>query len=156
MVVLQLLRSPMPIRNKNLTILTDAEKRALYDLPDFDEFQRADYFSLSAQELALALRRDGISAQILCLLLIGYFKAKKAFFTFTLMEVPAEDIDFLTVRYFPGKSFNPGPMPAMVSELQKRQSITTQGSRLISPGFLCSCLNSEFCELPPKSFFKSS
>ena len=58
----------MPIRDKNLTVLTDAEKRALYDLPDFDEFQRAEYFSLAADELALALRRDGVSAQLLCLL----------------------------------------------------------------------------------------
>jgi hypothetical protein len=80
-VALQLFTTPMPIRDKNLTILTDAEKRALYDLPDFDEFQRAEYFSLTAQELASAFRRDGVSAQILCLLQIGYFKAKQAFFT---------------------------------------------------------------------------
>ena len=78
----------MSIRDKNLTVLTDAEKRALYDLPDFDEFQRAEYFSLAANELALSLRRDGLQAQMLCLLQIGYFKAKQAVFTFTLPEVP--------------------------------------------------------------------
>lgn len=86
-------------RDRNLTILTDAEKRALYDLPDFDEFQRAEFFSLTAEELALALRRDGISAQLL--LQLGYFKAKQAFFTFTLGEVPEEDINFSNEAILP-------------------------------------------------------
>lgn len=45
---------PTPAREKNLVIMTDAEKRAVYDLPDFDEFQRTEYFSLTEQELALA------------------------------------------------------------------------------------------------------
>ena len=119
----------MLIRDKNLTILTDAEKRALYDLPDFDEFQRAEYFSLTAQELALALRRDGISAQILCLLQIGYFKSKQAFFTFTLMEVPEEDIDFLMVRYFPGKSLIPGPMRPAEHFAQRKEIVKLFGYR---------------------------
>lgn len=100
----------MPIRDKNLSILTDAEKRALYDLPDFDQYQRAEYFSMTAEELTLALRRDGLPAQLLCLLQLGYFKAKQAFFTFTFMEVPKEDIDFLMGRYFSGQSFQPRPM----------------------------------------------
>ena len=100
----------MPIRDKNLTILTEAERRALYDLPDFDRSQRSEYFSVSAKELALAMRREGLSAQLLCLLQLGYFKAKQAFFTFTLMEVPKDDTDFLMERYFPGKSFIPGPV----------------------------------------------
>lgn len=119
----------MPIRDKNLTVLTDAEKRALYDLPDFDEFQRAEYFSLAADELALALRRDGVSAQLLCLLQIGYFKAKQAFFTFTLPEVPKEDIDFLMARYFPGKSFTPMPMRPAEHFSQRKEIVKLFGYR---------------------------
>jgi TnpA family transposase len=100
----------MPIRDKNLSILTDTEKQALYDLPDFDQFQRAEYFSMTAEELTLALRRDGLPAQLLCLLQLGYFKAKQAFFTFTFKDVPKEDTDFLMGRYFSGKLFQPRPM----------------------------------------------
>jgi hypothetical protein len=31
--------------SKRLTILSEAEKLALYGLPDFDDFQRAEYFA---------------------------------------------------------------------------------------------------------------
>ncbi len=30
--------------NRRLTILTEAEKTALYDLPVFDDFQRLEFF----------------------------------------------------------------------------------------------------------------
>ncbi len=119
----------MPSRDKNLNILTDAEKRALYDLPDFDEFQRAEYFSLTAQELALALQRNSESAQILCLLQLGYFKAKQAFFTFTLLEAPEEDVDFLIVRYFPDRSFTPKPIRPAEHFAQRKEIVKLFGYR---------------------------
>lgn len=90
----------MSLRDKNRTILTDAERRALYDLPDFDEFQRAEYLSLTSEELALAWRREGQSAQLL--FAAGLFRCR-CVFTFTLKDVPKEDIDFLRERYFSGK-----------------------------------------------------
>lgn len=40
-------------KSKRLTILPEAEKFALYSLPDFDDFQRAEYFAFSENELAL-------------------------------------------------------------------------------------------------------
>ena len=100
----------MQKRDKNLTILTDTEKHALYGLPDFDKSQRSEYFSMTAKELALAMRRQGFSAQLLCLLQLGYFKAKQAFFTFTLQDIPKDDIEFLVERYFSEKPFSPGPV----------------------------------------------
>jgi hypothetical protein len=36
---------------KRLIVLSDAEKLALYGLPDFDDFQRAEYFALTEAEL---------------------------------------------------------------------------------------------------------
>jgi hypothetical protein len=52
------------MKNKLLTVLSDAEQFALYGLPDFDDRQRLDYLSLSAAELALASSRPGVvSAQ---------------------------------------------------------------------------------------------
>ena len=119
----------MSIRNKNLTVLTDAEKQALYDLPDFDEFQRSEYFSLTEDELAVALRRDGVSAQLLCLLQIGYFKAKQAFFTFTLKEVPKEDTDFLLARYLQGKSFAATPLRPAEQFAQRKEIVKLFGYR---------------------------
>ena len=36
--------------SKRLTVLSEAERLALYGLPDFDDFQRAEFFALSAGE----------------------------------------------------------------------------------------------------------
>lgn len=55
-------------------------------------------------ERTLAFHRKGLEEQIFCLLQIGYFKAKQAFFRFTLHEVAPADITFLLERYFPHKT----------------------------------------------------
>jgi hypothetical protein len=46
--------------SKRLTILSDAEKDALYGLPDFDDFQRVEFFAMTNAECSLAMRRRGI------------------------------------------------------------------------------------------------
>ena len=84
--------------SRRLTILSEDEKLALYSLPDFDDFQRADYLALSENELALVLRRKDIPNQVYCLLQIGYFKAKQTFFRFSLEDVPQEDVAFALQR----------------------------------------------------------
>jgi len=81
--------------DKHLTIVSEAEKSALYGLPDWDDFPRAEYFALTAEELALAQQRDGLPGKITCILQIGYFKAKQAFFSFRLADIPGEDIAFV-------------------------------------------------------------
>jgi hypothetical protein len=73
----------MTEKSKRLALLSDAEQDALYGLPDFDHAQQLEYLSLSEAELALALSRSSPQAQICCVLQIGYFKAKHAFFRFT-------------------------------------------------------------------------
>ena len=90
--------------DKNLTIVSVAERAALYGLPDFDVFQRAEYFAFTPEELSLAQSRTGLSGQLSCMLQIGYFRAKQAFFQFQASEVPEEDIEFLLRHYFPGQS----------------------------------------------------
>ena len=96
--------------SKRLTILSEAEKLALYGLPDFDDFQRAEYFALTDAERALVHQRKGLSEQVYCLLQIGYFKAKQAFFNFSWRGVPPEDITFILQRYFPGTTLTPRPV----------------------------------------------
>lgn len=94
-----------PIKNKLLAVLSDAEQEALYGLPDFDDAQQLEYLSLSAAELALASSRPGIHAQVHCILQIGYFKAKQAFFRFEWGDVE-DDCTFVLSRYFNGDVFN--------------------------------------------------
>jgi hypothetical protein len=122
--------------DKNLTIVSEAERQALYGLPEFDDFQRAEYFALTPEELALAQQRDGLSSRIACILQIGYFKAKQAFFQFGLADVPEEDIEFLTRRYFPGQAFRPMPVRKEEYYIQRKEILRLFGYRFWSRSFL--------------------
>lgn len=104
--------------NERLTILSEAEKTALYGIPYFDDFQRIEFFAMTEAELSMALQRKGLLKQIYCLLQIGYFKARKACFQFFLDDVPPEDIAFLLQRYFPEKTL------AAVTLLSSREYFT--------------------------------
>jgi hypothetical protein len=77
----------MTSKSERLTVLSDAEQFALYGLPDFDDGQQLEFLSLSEAELALASCRPSLHAQVYCVLQIGYFKAKHAFFRFTWDDV---------------------------------------------------------------------
>ena len=92
-------------QNKLLTVLSDAEQQALYGLPDFDDAQRLEYLALSETELAFAVSRPGPHAQVYCVLQIGYFKAKRAFFRFDWSDVQ-DDYSFVLSRYFNGEAFD--------------------------------------------------
>jgi TnpA family transposase len=89
----------MRATNKLLTVLSKAERAALYDLPDFDDAQRQEYLTFTEPEQQLIFSRPNIAAQIYCALQIGYFKAKESFFHFTHNEVK-EDIAFIMRCYF--------------------------------------------------------
>jgi hypothetical protein len=92
----------MANKNKLLSILSDAEQEALYGLPDFDDAQRLEFLALDESELALACSRQGLHAQIYCILQIAYFKAKHLFFRFGWSDVK-DDCNFILSRYFHGE-----------------------------------------------------
>ncbi len=93
----------MRATNERLTILSEAEQAALYELPDFDEEQRFEYLTFTDEEKALVLSRPHLSAKIYCMLQIGYFKAKKLFFSFRWDEAE-EDVKFILQQYFQGQT----------------------------------------------------
>lgn len=96
-------------KNKLLTVLSDAEQEALYGQPDLDDAQRLEYLALTEAELALATSRPGLPAQVYCILQIGYFKAKHAFFRFDWNEIE-DDCAFVLTRYFHGEPFERKPI----------------------------------------------
>lgn len=69
-------------KSERLAVLNNAEQEARYGLPDFDDTQRLEYLVLDESELALACSRQGLHAQIYCILQIAYFKARHLFFRF--------------------------------------------------------------------------
>ncbi len=125
----------MSIKNKLLTILSDAELEALYGLPDFDDTQRLEYLALTEAELALASSRPGLHAQVYCVLQIGYFKAKHAFFRFDWNEVE-DDYAFVLSRYFHGEAFGRKAITKHEHYAQRELVAELFGHRPWAAGFL--------------------
>jgi hypothetical protein len=121
--------------DRNLSVLSDAEQLALYGQPDFDDFQRAEYCALNEAERSLVQRRKGLAEQIFRMVQIVYFKAKHAFFSAKLNEIPQEDIDFLLQRYFPGRLWQPHPIDEDEVYRQRNHIVALFGYRLWSDKF---------------------
>ena len=99
----------MATRNKRLTLLSEAEQAALYELPDFDHDQCVDYLTLTEEEQALMQARPHLSAKIHCALQIGYFKAVQFFFRFAWKEVDPDIVTWLQQQYFPDQTIDLHP-----------------------------------------------
>jgi len=122
-------------KSERLTVLSDAEQEALYGLPDFDDAQRLEYLALTETELALASSRPGLHAQVYCLLQIGYFKAKHAFFRFDWSEVE-DDCAFVLSRYFHGEAFERKPITKHEHYTQRERVAELFGYQLWAADFL--------------------
>jgi len=116
--------------------VSEAEKAALYGLPDFDEFQRLEYFAFSPEEHALVQSRAGLPEQLVCILQIAFFKAKRAFFQFLLADVAKEDIDFVMQRFFPDRVLHRRKVSKREYYLQHREILQLFGYRSWSGKFL--------------------
>lgn len=125
----------MTTKNKLLSVLSDAEQEALYGLPDFDDAQRLEYLALTETELTLASSRPGLHAQVYCLLQIGYFKAKHAFFRFDWSEVE-DDCAFVLSRYFHGEAFERKPITKHEHYTQRERVTELFGYQLWAADFL--------------------
>lgn len=99
----------MRASNERLTILSEAEQAALYELPAFDDEQRLNYLNLTPEEQVLMRSRPDLSSQVHCALQIGHFKAVHFFFRFEWDDV-TEDVDFVLEQYFPEQVFKTSPM----------------------------------------------
>jgi len=100
------IRNKMRASNKRLTLLSEAEQAALYEIPDFDDDQRLEYLTLSDGEQQLVNSRKSISAKVYCILQIGYFKAVKMVFRFDWEDILQDDIDFILQQYFSEQQFD--------------------------------------------------
>jgi TnpA family transposase len=90
-----------------LAVLSEAEKAAFYECPDFDEAQRFEYLTLAEEELQIAFKRQNLCAKVHCILQIAYFKAVKLFFKVTWDDVDPDDLQFILQQYFPEQPFQP-------------------------------------------------
>lgn len=122
--------------NKRLSILSDLEEFAFYGMPDFDDEQRGVYFVYSEEEWQLVLKSRSLHAQVYCAVQIGYFKAKKLFFRFSLDKIPQDDLRFIISRYFMDQTLSVFKVTKHEFYLQRVEICNLFGYQLWSQIFL--------------------
>jgi hypothetical protein len=112
----------MASNSRRLSILTAQEVDDLYSLPRFTEDDRHLYFDLSPAERELVDGVSTISVAVHLVLQLGYFKAKRQFFVYTLDSV-AEDVAHILGRHFPERDIGAIKAPARSTRLEQQQNI---------------------------------
>ena len=87
-------------KDKRLKVLTEGEYQELYGYPEFSVEERSVFFSLVDSEIKERDKLRSISAKIFFTLQIGYFKAKRIFFTLDT-DKSKDDILFIIDTYYP-------------------------------------------------------
>ena len=72
---------------KRLVILGREEMDAIYGRPRFTQEEREEYFGLSAEENEALGQLHSLKSRMFFILHLGYFKARRRFFTFDLQDV---------------------------------------------------------------------
>jgi len=108
--------------SRRLSILTAQEIDDLYGLPRFTEDDRRLYFDLSPTERELVDSVFTISVAVHLVLQLGYFKAKRQFFIYTLDAV-MEDLGHILRRYFPARDMAEIKAHSRSTRLEQQQVI---------------------------------
>jgi TnpA family transposase len=90
---------------ERITILSPNEIDGIYKLPQLSEEERFLYFTMDADEYAIAHSHRSLDTKVFFILQLGYFKAKRMFFSFTNNEIK-EDLEFIKNKYFPTESIS--------------------------------------------------
>lgn len=112
---------PHFLPQERLRILSDPEIEALYGHPFFTPDEQAEYFNLSLEEKLLVETLHSFKSRISFILQLGYFKARRQFFTLSMGQV-ANDVNSIHAQYFPDSP----PLTELVSKatrLKHQQTI---------------------------------
>lgn len=85
--------------DKHINLLTDAEVEELYSRPKFNKAERDYYFLLSDKEHQSLSQYRNLKSKLYFILHLGYFKASKQFYKFSIEMVQA-DVTYLIEKYF--------------------------------------------------------
>lgn len=101
----------MTSESHRLSILSDQEIEDLYGFPRLTDDERELYFQLSEPEKAAvdAIRTVSVAAHLV--LELGYFKAKRQFFTFEDADIE-NDLRYVLQLYFPGREVRDIKIPS--------------------------------------------
>ncbi len=112
-----------------LKILEDEEIEELYGRPQFNHEERTHFFSLSAEERALADSHYNLTNRVLFILQVGYFKARALFFAFDFDEVQPDVRHILDHHYADGgEAAVSGPVVKQTRHAQQKKILQLYGS----------------------------
>jgi len=112
----------MPASHHRLSILSAVEIDDLYGLPRFASADRDLFFQLSGPELEVVTAIRTVSVAVHLILQLGYFKAKRQFFTYE-REDAAKDLGHILSQHFPGTAMVAIKTPSRPIQAQLHQTI---------------------------------
>ncbi|HGJ5900008.1 DUF4158 domain-containing protein [Arsenophonus apicola] len=92
------------MKSSRLTILTDEEIHALYEIPEFDDEERTFLFELDTIDIDYLNSLKDTSRKINFILQLGYYKAINYFFQFSFQK-RKQDVLFVLKLLFPDELF---------------------------------------------------
>ena len=112
----------MAADSRRLSILSHQEVDELYGRPRFTEDDRRLYFDLGPAERELVGGVFTFSVAVHLILQLGYFKAKRQFFVYSLDSV-AEDVAHIGQRHFQARGESEVKAPSRSTRLEQQQTI---------------------------------
>jgi hypothetical protein len=112
----------MSNNSRRLAILSAKEVDDLYGLPHFTEDERYLYFDLSTAERKVVAAVRTVSVAVHLTLQIGYFKAKRQFFSYQ-QDTVIEDLNYILKQNFPGQRLASIKLPSKPTRLEQHQLI---------------------------------
>jgi TnpA family transposase len=112
----------MSNNSRRLSILSAKEVDDLYGLPHFTEDERHLYFDLSTAEREVVATVRTVSVAVHLSLQLGYFKAKRQFFSYQ-QDAVIEDLNYILKQNFPGQRLASIKLPFRHTRIEQQQTI---------------------------------
>jgi TnpA family transposase len=112
----------MAVDSRRLSILSAQEVEELYGLPRFTEDDHRVYFDLGPAERELVNGVFTFSVAVHLVLQLGYFKAKRQFFVYSLDSVMG-DVAYIVRRHFQARNEGKVKAPSRSTRLEQQQII---------------------------------
>ncbi len=112
----------MSNNSRRLSILSAKEVDDLYGLPHFTEDERHLYFDLSTAEREVVATVRTVSVAVHLSLQLGYFKAKRQFFSYQ-QDAVIEDLNYILKQNFPGQRLAFIKLPFRHTRIEQQQTI---------------------------------
>ena len=87
--------------NQALKLLSQKEIKEIYDIPKFDTESREKYFSIVGHNTIILSQFHTTPSKCLFIMQLGYFRAKKRFWTMNELLRAGADVEYILQRYFP-------------------------------------------------------